>query len=186
MTQAAIAILLARPDDARGRPGNYIGAGDTKKTGNKHKMLFRPRSNAKSLKLSYLKCVLIVRRVTEFLKGASGIDPGDRRNLLFYVAYHSVCGIVGTATPSVEDIIAITSPSITNERLETAYEICFRIYRRLTEKEDNPDIVAKGSEFLIELKKLIPETEKASPTTIPLTPRREKIRDVLQEAEFAW
>jgi len=122
VTQAAIAILLHHPDDARARPGDYIGAAEGKKAGEKHKMLFRPRQSSKELELSaYLKCVLIVRSVEDFIKGISGIDYGDRRNLLFYVAYYVASKIANTPTPSIEDVFSITSSHITQQVLQDAY-----------------------------------------------------------------
>jgi hypothetical protein len=124
VTQAVIAILLHRPDDSRARPGDYIGASEGKKAGEKHKLLFRPRKASKVMELSaYLKCVLIVKEVEDFLKQMSTLDYGDRRNLLFYVAHYVACIISDSPTPTFEGVFAIERKALTQELLQTAFKV---------------------------------------------------------------
>ena len=186
VTQAAIAILLHRPDDSRARPGDYVGASEGKKAGEKHKLLFRPRKASKLIELSaYLKCVFIVRKVEAFLEGVSALDYGDRRNLLFYMAYYLVCKIANSRTPSAEDVFAIEASALTQESLQEAYKLVSGLYLRLSRKAENRDIVAKGPEMLAALKKKLPKA-RAAATDVPGSARSKKIRDVIRESEFKW
>lgn len=185
VTQAAISILLHRPDDARGRPGNYLGT-DAKKKGEKHKQLFKPRAKNKSAELnSYLKAVLIVRVVDEFLRGIFGLDPGERRNMLFHVSYHLVCSVSGTPLPTVENVFEIKRSDITTQQMQASYDIVNEAYRRLSQQTDNPDMVAKGADFLAEIKKTIPLPDSTREKKTSLEPKM-KIRDVLKGLEFDW
>jgi len=185
VTQAAIAVLLHRPDDARGRPGNYIG-GEGKK-GEKHKLLFKPRQKAKLVELqSYLKAVLIVRKVAEFLNSVSEIDPGERRNILFHMSYHVVCSIIGYASPTVDEIFSITASQLTQEVLQSSYKTVLDIYKTQAKDADNPDIVAKGSDFLAAVRDGLPTALPASHVSQPEPMTKKKIRDLLNAAEFRW
>jgi hypothetical protein len=184
VTQAAIAVLLHRPDDARGRPGNYIG-GEGKK-GEKHKLLFKPRQKAKLVEIhSYLKAVLIVRKVAKFLNSVSEIDPGERRNILFHMSYHVICSITGCAAPTIEEVFAITSSQLTQEKLQFSYKIVLDLYKAQAKDADNPDIVAKSADFLTTVKNTLPVPAAALvPKSEPLT--KKKVRDILSAAEFKW
>ncbi len=187
VTQAAIAILLHRPDDSRARPGNYVGAGEGKRADEKHKLLFRPRQSSSVVELSaYLKCVLIVRMVEEFIKGMGSVDYSDRRNLLFYMAYHVTCKIADSPSPTVEDVFKITSTAITQDLLEDSFKTVNGIYGELSKKEESRDVVAKGTEMLSALKKKL---HKSSSRGIPMkgvVRPKQRIKDVLQHTEFKW
>ncbi|MBZ5676270.1 MAG: AIPR family protein [Acidobacteriia bacterium] len=184
VTQAAIALLLHRPDDSRARPGDYVGASEGKKAGEKHKLLFRPRKASKVVELSaYLKCVLIVRKVETFLDAISSLDYGDRRNLLFYIAYYLSCKITGSRTPSVEAVFDIRSASLTQESLQDAFKLVNGFYLRLSKKAESRDVVAKGPDLLAALKKKLPKTKGAN---IAKPAQSKRIKDVINDAEFKW
>lgn len=187
VTQAVVAILLHHPDDSRARPGDYIGASEGKKAGEKHKLLFRPRKASKVIELSaYLKCVLIIRAVEDFLTGISGIDYGDRRNLLFYIAYYVTCKISNTPAPSVEDVFSITSSQVTQQLLQEAYAIVSKIYIKLSKSEENRDVVAKGPKLLANLRKKLPKAKKTTAAAAADSQRSRRIRDVIADADFKW
>ncbi len=184
VAQAAIAILLHHPDDARARPGDYIGAPDDKKAGDKRKLLFRPRSTTKALELrAYLKCVLIVRKVEEFLKTIANLDQSDRRNVLFYVSYFAACTAAKTPAPTIEDIFGIVSSALGNKALATAYETVNRLYLDMSANAESRDVVAKGSDLLVKLRAHLPKSATAATKTVG---RSKKIRDVIRGAEFKW
>jgi len=188
VTQAAISILLHRPDDARGRPGDYIRgeAKKVKKKGiEKHKLLFKPRSASKAMELRvYLKCVLLVRSVEDFLESVPEIDPGERRNVLFHISYHLACTVVGHSAPSVEDVFVVTSSQITPDRLRGSFDAVFKIYTELSAKADNPDIVAKGADMLTQIKAMLLPPPDLDGRVLSKPDR--KIRDVLSALEFRW
>jgi hypothetical protein len=176
---------LHRPDDARGRPGNYVG-GEGKK-GEKHKLLFRPRQKAKPVELqAYLKAVLVVRKVAEFLNSVSEIDPGERRNILFHMSYHVVRSIIAHASPTIDEVFAITGSQLTQEVLQSSYKTVLDIYKAQAKDADNPDIVAKGADFLTGVRNSLPTTIAASTSSTPEPFAKKKIKDVLSAAEFKW
>ena len=183
VAQSAITILLHRPDDARARPGNYLG-GSGKQIGEKHKLLFRPRKSSKALELSaYLTCVHIVRKVEDFLGGMASVDYSDRRNILFYIAYYSVCRICGTSEPSVEDVCQIKSSDMSQELLQESFKNVNGMYLQLGKEEENRDVVAKGTELLAMIKRQLPQTPTQDRSK---TEAKMKIKDILLKAEFQW
>jgi AIPR protein len=186
VTQAAVAILLHRPDDSRARPGDYVG-GAEKKADDKHKLLFKPRTSRQELAV-YLKCVLILREVESFMKSISGLDYGDRRNLMFYVAYYLACKIADTHSPGVEDVLKVTSSELTQQRLTNAYETVNRVYLRLSGTEENRDSVAKGTRLLSEVKRKLPNSSRTPVSGKPVNNgnAHRKIKDVIADAEFRW
>ena len=184
VAQSAITILLRRPDDARARPGNYLGPVPGSAVQDKHKLLFRPRKSTRLLELSaYLKCVLIVRKIENFLKGMASVDYSDRRNLLFYMAYYATAKICKTADPEVDEVFKIQSTDLTQELLQESHKKVNQIYLQLSRKADNRDVVAKGSEMLALLRKQLPKKKVAKAASVE---QKKKIKDVLKAAEFVW
>jgi len=187
VTQAAIAILLHRPDDARARPGDYIGGVQGEKPGEKHKLLFRPRSASKTVELStYLKCVLLVRAVEDYLKDRPNLDYNDRRNIRFYVSFHLVCKITKSSAPTLEDVFQITSSDVTMDRLEKSFRAVSRLYFALSKTAENGDSVAKSVDLLAALKKVLPKRRPPVKAESSVRQVKKRIKDVLQESEFKW
>ncbi len=187
VAQAAISILLHRPDDARARPGNYIGPTPGSTTQEKHRLLFRPKKSSRMLELSvYLKCVLIVQRVEDYIKAMQSVDYSDRRNLLFYVAYYATCKITNTLGPGVDEVFPIQRKDLSNEVLQDAFGAVNDIYLQLSNKEENRDVVAKGPEMLVSIRKVLSKhgVLPATPSSQPIASK--KIKDILKAAEFAW
>ena len=185
VAQSAIAILLHRPDEARARPGNYLGPVSGSRAKDKHKLLFRPRKSARLLELSaYLKCVLIVRKIEDFLKGMASVDYSDRRNLLFYMAYYCASRICKTQSPDADGVFRVRGVDITQELLQESHKIVSSIYIQLSKKEDNRDVVAKGSEMLTSLRKQLPQ--QTTPVKSDGGNHKKRIKDVLKEAKFIW
>jgi hypothetical protein len=135
---------------------------------------------------SYLKAVLIVRKVAEFLNSVSEIDPGERRNILFHMSYHVVCSIIGYAAPTIEEVFEITSSQLTQGKLQLSYKTVLDVYKAQAKDADNPDIVAKGSDFLAAVRSTLPAEPSAAPVlqSQPLT--KKKVKDILSAAEFKW
>jgi hypothetical protein len=187
VAQAAISILLRRPDDARGRPGNYIGPIPGSATQEKHRLLFRPRKSSRALELSaYLKCVLIVRRVEDYLKAMKSVDYSDRRNLLFYLAYYATAKICKTPDPGSDEVFAVRSTDLSNELLQEAFGVVNEVYLQLSKKEENRDAVAKGTEMLAAIRKHLLQNGITSKTKNAAEPVSRKIKDILRAAEFVW
>lgn len=182
IVQAMVALVLHRPDDARARPGDYIKEG--RKGDEKYRQVFgSSRNNLRPLGV-FVKSVQIVRTVREFLNERSNLTPGDRVNLQFYVAYHLVCELTKTASPSAGEILSIESAMISDrKRLENSLEAVDSIYWKLTSERDdeNPDTIAKGVDLLSEIRTNL-ETEYGITKYEEAKPqKKKKTRDVLRD-----
>jgi AIPR protein len=181
IVQAMLALVLHRPDDARGRPGDYVKEG--KQGDAKYRLIFGTARSRYPLGL-YVKTVRIIRTTEDFLAGQDHLSSGDKHNLLYYVAFYAVCELARNATPSADEVLAISSEMITKAHLERSLEAVDEVYFNLSAAEDNPDVVAKGTELLETLNaKLLDVHGSRPPETRPPSRRPKKIRDVLRDAE---
>lgn len=138
VAQAAISILLQRPDDARARPGDYF------KDDNRYKSIF---GNDKIPLPAYLTCVQVVERVEQFLVDHS-VERGDVKNLRFYVAAYLVRELTGIMSPPAEKLLSIGDASNIDEKIiNDCYKKVQRTYKILAKKTDK-DTVARGPELL--------------------------------------
>ncbi|MGB8542063.1 MAG: AIPR family protein [Candidatus Acidiferrales bacterium] len=136
---AVIAIMTDRQDDARGRPKGYIqdktkrwslfghdDYDDAEITGDQE-VLSNPPFGIDV----YLNCVLLVRRVDQFLDTPKlRLDAEAKRNIRFYLAKYSACDAIKNAYCSPGKIAEIKVDEITDESLKAHLEIVRRIYRR--------------------------------------------------------
>lgn len=95
VAQAVISLILQRPDDARARPGDYF------KDQNRYKSIF---GNQRITLQNYLTCVRIVRHVADYLR-RRGLDKGEAKNLLHYVAAMTTREFVGTRSAICSSMI---------------------------------------------------------------------------------
>lgn len=138
VVQAVVSILLQRPDDARGRPGDYF------KDDNSYKSVF---DNDKITIDAYLSCVQITRRVEKFFDDRN-IDGGEERNLKFYVAAFLAREITGMTMPVAAKLPAYDRiASVDDSLIEACHARTKKIYDALSAQSDG-DTVARGSEFL--------------------------------------
>jgi len=185
LIQAVICLLLHRPDDARGRPGDYIKL--NKKGDMKYASIFQmdASGSAKQPLGFYLKVVQIVRKVDEFLE-AEGVQRGDLNNLSFYVAFY-VCAVMTQKTnPNADSIMAIESTLIGSE-LKKVYPIVSDVYKQLAKAknlaDDNRDAVAKGTEFLKELRALLANQNYPQDAAMPKEKKKRKVKDVIKKGK---
>jgi AIPR protein len=160
--QAMLAVVLQRPDDARGRPRDYIKKNDP------YKAVFGP--NAYSLTL-YLKATEICRRVSGFLENIQ-IENTHRRNLYFYLCMYVTCETIGTSYAVPSRIEQIDVDGISDITLQRCLSRIQKKYERLADKYKTNegrdyDSVAKGPNLLkavqIELKRrLNPKKKKTT------------------------
>jgi hypothetical protein len=143
--QAMLSIVLQRPDDARGRPRNYIK--NTKQYG----LVFGPDIYQLTL---YIKATEICRRIEAFLE-AKKLEAIHRRNVNFYLAMYSACAAIKSAYAITDKLQQIDIPKvITDAFLEGCYSRVWKLYERVAEKlksadgERDYDSAAKGSELL--------------------------------------
>lgn len=179
VVQAVVSLVLHRPNDARGRPGDYIKEG--KAGDEKYKLVFGTRATPAMPLGAYYKCVSLIRSVRDYLSANDDLSPGDRTNLLFYVAYHAVCEQCKNADPTAQDVKGIIT--LTDISLKESLSLVERTYRRLAEKEDNPDTVARGPELLNELRNdLVARHGIRTASSVIRNPKRgQKIRDIIKD-----
>jgi hypothetical protein len=140
LVQAMLSIVLRRPDEARGRPRDYI----------KKDALYGSIFGKDKYDLNvYLKCIQIVRRIEEFLDALS-LDTVHRRNLPSYLSMYATCAQAGNAYAPPKEVLKIdASSALTADFLKDCHDRVFRHYERQTERhkvdEDRDyDAVAKG------------------------------------------
>jgi hypothetical protein len=138
VAQGIISIMLQRPDDARARPGDYF------KEDSRYKSIF---ANSKITLKSYLTCVKIIRRVDAFLS-KHGVDRGEAKNLLFYVAAAAVREISGLKFPVAARLPRLDQ--LRDELLLSTLRNVNKFYKRLAEDADG-DSVARGPMLLKKL-----------------------------------
>jgi hypothetical protein len=138
--QAMLSIVLQRPDEARGRPRDYV------KNDAKYKTVFG--ENKYSLTL-YLTAAEICRRVDDFLR-SKGIESIHRRNIFFYLTMYVTGELIGSAYPVLDKIQQIDVTKISDSLLESAYTRVWKKYDSLATKftsddgEKGYDLIARG------------------------------------------
>lgn len=131
LTQAIIAIMLQRPDDARARPGDYFKSEERYESVFGHDRIPLP---------AYLTCVSIVQQVERFLETLGG-DSGDEKNLRFYVAAIVAREITGQMMPRGEKLLSISD--ISRPIINKCYQRVRKAYDSLSRTADK-DTVARG------------------------------------------
>jgi hypothetical protein len=106
------------------------------------------------------------------------------------MSYHLVCCIVGNTNPTEKEVFSVVSSDLTQERLEHSYNTVLAIYRALCQKEENVDAVAKGPEYLTDIRKTVqgppPPLIAAGLLVSETLHPKMKIKDILNTAEFKW
>ena len=100
------------------------------------------------------------------------------------MAYYITATICNTADPDSDDVFQVRKKHITQELLQKSYAEVNTIYLQLSKKEENRDVVAKGSEMLAALRKQLPVKKAAKKSAS--NNQKKKIKDVLKAAEFVW
>lgn len=135
LAQAVMAILLQRPDTARGRPSSLL---------KKDEDYQRIYSDSYPIQL-YLACAEAMRRVEEYLNTSdSGLDRKARNNLKFYVAMHVVAALVGKPKPVANDLAKLEVSKLSDEYIKASLDIVNAEYAAL----GGTDQVAKGTSLL--------------------------------------
>lgn len=136
LVQALIAIMEGRPDDAKGRPRDYIndpqkryklfGHDDYDDSNKMHPDVEKWRPYDFQV---YLKCWLIVRRMHEFLDGRD-LETEARRNIVFYLARCCVCAATGSAYSSPGAIIKMDLEKLTDNFIKPYLTVVKVMYKR--------------------------------------------------------
>ncbi|MET4238639.1 AIPR family protein [Bradyrhizobium sp. RT10b] len=136
VAQAVISIMLQRPDDARGRPGDYF------KDEQRYRSIF---ATTKVPLPTYLACVRIVRHVDSYLSKRIALDRRDAKNLVHYVAAMAVRELAGTKIPAASRLPR--TDQLKDDLLLAVLRNVQRFYFKLVKVADS-DLVARGPALL--------------------------------------
>jgi hypothetical protein len=131
LAQAVMAVVLQKPDIARGRPSSLL-----KKDEDYDKVY----SESYPVQLYYV-CAEAMRHVETRLKSADvNLAIKDRNNLRFYVLMHALSRLAGEKTPGLSTIAGLDPAAID----ESAIDASLMVVRAEYEKLGGTDQVAKG------------------------------------------
>lgn len=143
LAQAAMAIALAKPDQARARPSSLLK--DDKNYG----MVYNP---GYPIDL-YFICASVTKKVDSFLRSyTSELDARDRSNLRFYIAMHATYLLAGKWRPTPMEIASLDPDRIDDTLLGKSLGIVKAHYSSL----GGNDIVAKGSDLVERIQQAFP------------------------------
>jgi len=133
VAQATMAILLARPNDARGRPSTLI------KSDEDYQTVFNPHYPV----ATYLASVQLMKSVEAYLR-SRGLSPDEVNNLKFHLAMFAASRALNSTTPSAAQLAKLALDDIDESFLEACFDEVDNIYRAL----GATDQVAKGPDFV--------------------------------------
>jgi hypothetical protein len=139
LVQAMLSVVLKRPDEARGRPRDYV----------KKDILYSSIFGKEQHDLNvYLKSIQIVEAVSVFLD-TLGLETVHRRNLPYWLCMYATCAKIGSAYASAGAILKLDVSTLTPEFLKDCNDRVFKQYEKLADKhavngERDYDALAKG------------------------------------------
>lgn len=149
LLQAIVSIILQRPNDARGRPSDYISIDE------KYEQVFTEDKYPLSV---YLICVLLMRRVTEFINSLDR-ERNEKLDIKFYVATLLACHLTQEARPSPDKLLRVNIGEIDESLLNDSYQQVWRMYEELGRSSS----VARGPNLTKKLDIYISENFLVSP-----------------------
>ena len=145
LTKAVISVVVQRPDDARGRAGNYL-----RKEEQYEEVFGKWTQEAGWVDVmplpAYVTCVNIVRLVQEFLKEEAqrrGELRGHENNLRFHVAMAVACSALESGIPNRAQLATVRMSLVTKRILQECTERVWNLYTAL----GATDNVAKGPDL---------------------------------------
>ncbi len=139
LVQAMLSVVLRRPDEARGRPRDYV------KKDIPYSSIFGKDQQDLNI---YLKSIQIVRAVADFLD-TLGLDTVHRRNLPYWLCMYATCAKIGNAYAPPGEILKLDVSTLTTDFLQDCHGRVLKQYEKLAEKyiangERDYDALAKG------------------------------------------
>lgn len=138
MAQAAMAIILGRPNDARARPSTLIKFDDEYST------VFDPTYPIGV----YLNCILLMKSIESYLRN-KGLSSQNTNNLKYYMAMYVSRRVLNQLKPKPLRLQQLDLALITDDFRDTCYGQVDSIYQSLGAN----DQVAKGADFVAEVNK---------------------------------
>lgn len=143
LAQATMAIVLAKPDQARARPSSLL------KDDKNYALVYSPDYPIDL----YLLCALVTKSVESFLRSdTSGLDARDRNNLRFYVAMHATYLLAEKWKPTPKDIGELDPDLVNSDLLTKSLGVVKTHYSAL----GGTDAVAKGSDLVDRIQNAFP------------------------------
>lgn len=135
LARAVIAIVLRRPDDARGRPQTLLSKDET------YTEIF-DKAHGSDM---YLAAITLDRKVATFLESYSKASSEETRDIRFYLDMWLACEITDSSKPTASDIGSSVKnvSELDNAVIEAACKKVLKKYRRLGGTEQ----IAKGSQL---------------------------------------
>jgi hypothetical protein len=131
---------MQHPEQARGSPKQFVQRHYSK--------IFNPRSKPEV----FGHTVQLMKVVDQFVE--TRVDGKTHRaNLKYYVGLDAICSVSRKSTIRPSTIVALKLEKLTPVILEGSLMRVTHIYHELLAKGIVPDLVAKGGEFIAELKK---------------------------------
>jgi AIPR protein len=139
LVQAVLSVVLRRPDEARGRPRDYIKKDDP------YSSIFGKDRYDLNI---YLKSIQIVLAVENFLD-TLGLETVHRRNIPYWLCMYATCAKIGSAYAPPMEISKLDASTLTPSFLKDCSDRVFKQYDKLAEKykvneERDYDALAKG------------------------------------------
>jgi len=150
LARSVIAILLRQPDEARGRPQTLVNKQTI------YEIIFNERYNPEL----YVTCILLDRKVEEYLGNRTDISKDERRDARFYMDTLVACELTQSAEPAPDKLAALVQTlvePISEQIMSAACQEVLTTYRALVKKLlakrvlGAGDKVAKGTELRTKL-----------------------------------
>lgn len=122
LLQAVVSILLQRPDDARGRPSDYV------KDDDKYKQVFGEDKYPLPV---YLSCIQMLRKVESFLDSMKDLERGIRIDVKFYITALLACRLTNEVEPSPQKLINVDVNTIKDTLIEDCYKRVWKLYEAM-------------------------------------------------------
>ncbi len=136
MAQALIAIVLQRPNDARGGPTKVLN------DDNQYAAIFGETTDRDL----YVVCMLLDKLVEKVLENRANLTKEERRDIRYYVDMTACCYALKTAKPTVKELVTLLkrcSEQNINDEIDEAIDDVLKKYKQL----GATDKVAKGPDL---------------------------------------
>jgi len=140
LAKAVMAIVLRKPDDARGRFQTALNKDEV------YKETFNEQYNRDA----YASAISMDRQVVEFLGDQQDSTSDERRDVRYYVDLWVACSLLKAASPTAELLAGIVKTClkpINVSILQSSYALVLQTYRQI----GGTDKVAKGPELRLTL-----------------------------------
>lgn len=139
LVQAMLSVVLKRPDEARGRPRDYV------KKDTLYSSIFGKDQHDLNI---YLKSIQVMRAVGDYLDNLV-LETVHRRNLRYWLCMYATCAKIGNAYAPSGEILKLDVSTLTPEFLKHCNDRVTKQYEKLAEKykvngERDYDALAKG------------------------------------------